>query len=576
MMAAMRLRSVLRWAGLAALCLWAGDGSRAQGLTPQPENCTVEGTVVRATDGQPLRRARVQLIRVQEQRPGPPPGMPQVQAPRPPGRSPVALTDSQGRFTLTDVQPGRYRMYVERGGYVRAEYGQRYPNRPGTQLTLDRGQKVRELLFRMTPAAVISGRVTDEEGEPVPNAGVQALRQVYQRGQRTFANSASVSTDDRGEFRLFGLAPGKYYLSVSPSGQLLQLQAPMTRETGSPGEIYAVSFYPGATDPARAAPIQVAAGEELSQMNLTLTPQRAVRVRGKILTPPGWEPDAKGRGGLQAMLLRRGTGGGRGLNMQGDVEQDQMQFEFRNVTAGSYYLMVNASQERRWLNHVEPLEVGSTDVEGVTVAMRPPSEVSGKVRLEGATDVKLEGVRVMFLPELEMQGNPGGRVNAEGTFTAQNLSPDTFRVSVQGLPSEFYLKSVRVGAEEFVETGVPIPGKAGGQLEIVLSAASARVEGQVLDGDSLPVAGAYVALAPTAPKRRANWYYYKSTTTDAAGKFSIAGIAPGEYKLFSWDDVDSGAWQDPEFLALYEDRGMSVQLSENSIRAVELKLLPPR
>jgi hypothetical protein len=358
---------------------------------------------------------------------------------------------------------------------------------------------------------------------------------------------------------------------------MTQLQLPVVRENPA-AETYAVAFFPGTADPLRAAAIQVAAGEELSQMNLTLAPQRVVRVRGKILPPSGWEITGQRGGGMQAMLMRRGiVSGGRGFQLQGDVDLDQMQFEFRNVTAGSYMLMIHAAVERRQLTHQEPLEVSSTDIDGVTVAMRAPSEVSGKVRVEGTSEQpKLTAMRVSFSPETETGfGEAGARWNLDGSFTA-SLAPETYRVSMQGMPPEFYLKSVRVGGEEFVETGLPIPAKAGGQLDLVLSAAGARVEGQVLDSDSLPVSGAYVALVPTGARRRAHSSFFRSVTTDAAGRFAISGIPPGDYKLFSWDDVEPGAWQDPEFLAPYEDRGTSVQLSESAIRSVELKLLPPR
>ncbi len=81
-----------------------------------------------------------------------------------------------------------------------------------------------------------------------------------------------------------------------------------------------------------------------------------------------------------------------------------------------------------------------------------------------------------------------------------------------------------------------------------------------------------VVLVPMG-KRRENPYFYRTTLTDALGKFSLQGVPPGEYRIFAWDDVDSGAWQDPEFLAVYEERGTRVTVVEGAILATDVKLI---
>src|SRR6266849_6318615 len=133
-----------------------------QGAVRLPEKCKVEGLVVKAATGEPLSKARVVLGKAE-------------------GREQpyVTVTEAGGRFTLKDIEPGRYRLWVERDGYVRQEYGQRSSSRPGSILSLERGQQLRDITLRMLPSAVIAGRVSDEDGEPLPHVSVQALRQTY-------------------------------------------------------------------------------------------------------------------------------------------------------------------------------------------------------------------------------------------------------------------------------------------------------------------------------------------------------------------------------------------------------------
>src|SRR5262249_23433055 len=127
-------------------------------------------------------------------------------------------TGADGRFALKNVPAGRYKLSVTRNGYVTAEYGQKKPSDPGTAFTLNAGEERKDLPFRLIPAAVITGRVFDEDGEPVQSATIMASREVYHEGRRTLATKGWAQTNDLGEFRLYGLAPGKYYVSATEPG----------------------------------------------------------------------------------------------------------------------------------------------------------------------------------------------------------------------------------------------------------------------------------------------------------------------------------------------------------------------
>jgi len=169
----------------------AQSDTRQHAVKPE-EMCTIEGVVVKATTGDPLKKAVLTLTKVEEH-----------------GQPKSAASDASGRFQLKNVEPGRYHLYASRNGYARREYGQRATHGSGTILTLTAGQHLKDISFRLTPAGVIAGHVYDEDGEPIAEAEVQALRFEYEKGQRKLRTSGETQTNDLGDYRLYGLEPGQ-------------------------------------------------------------------------------------------------------------------------------------------------------------------------------------------------------------------------------------------------------------------------------------------------------------------------------------------------------------------------------
>jgi hypothetical protein len=186
-------------------------------------------------------------------------------------------------------------------------------------------------------------------------------------------------------------------------------------------------------------------------------------------------------------------------------------------------------------------------------------------------------VRVGLTPRDEsvfFSGGGDGRVAADGTFLLRSVPEGSFSVQVFNLPANFYLKEVRLGGEDVLESGLELAvGKAGARLELVVSAAGAQVDGMVVNEDSLPVSGATVVAVPEG-KRRSLRLFYKTVSTDQYGRFSIKGLTPGEYKIFAWEEIEPGEYLDTEFLKPYEERGARVQLAEAAVQTLELKVIP--
>jgi hypothetical protein len=532
-----------------------GGPAAPAALKPE-EMCTLEGTVLKATDGMPLRRARI-LLRPAEGRPVPV----------------YTSTNAEGRFTLAGVAPGRYRLYVERNGFVRQEYGQRATSRPGVPLSLAAGQKVRDLLFRLVPAGVVTGRVYDEEGEPAANVRIQVMRNSYVNGRKQLRPVGGASTNDLGEYRIFGLAPGRYYLSAVAGDDRVVVEGISMQLEESAEMRYAPVYYPGTSDPARAASITINAGDELSRMDFTLSLQRTVRIRGRVINTVSSDP----RLPVQLVLSPRDVGLRGFANDAARTRfEEGGRFEIQGATPGSYVLIAHFMHENRPYIGREFVEVGGSDVEGVTLVIQPGVDVEGRLRLEGNSAARLDRLRVNLQPRDDLTlGGTGARINADGTFVMRGVNPGDFFLSVSGAPPDHYLKSVRLGGAEIIDAGfAAAPGKPA-SLEVIVSANAGAVEGQVLTDENLPAVGAMVVLVPEK-KLRSHAQWYRTATTDQLGRFLLQGIRPGEYKLFAWDDVEFSAWLDPEFLAAYEEKGVKVSVAESARTAADLKLLAPR
>jgi hypothetical protein len=238
--------------------------------------------------------------------------------------------------------------------------------------------------------------------------------------------------------------------------------------------------------------------------------------------------------------------------------------------------------------------MGVNDVEGIELRLSPAVSLNGQLRIEGSTDAKppqvrvnLEGragrsfssatVRVMSLGSAgansALNGSPvvtQSGMGDDGAFTITNIDPDLYRVTVT-VPSGLYLKSARYGNTDALEAGVDLTG-GGGDLVVVVSANGGQVDGNVQDANSKPAASAQVTLVALDSRHASD--YFKSATTDASGHFTIAGIAPGSYKLQAWDEVDLNvARYDPDFVKSPESQGETIRIAEGGRTTATLKLI---
>ena len=448
-----------------------------------------------------------------------------------------------------------------------AEYGQRKPNDPGAILTLRSGQVVKDLLFRLIPAAVISGRIMDEDAEPLPGVNVSALREVYDQGKRELGTRAVAETNDLGEYRLYGLAPGRYFVSVVYPQWSRLGESDESEEGEASTQGYAKMYYPGTPEAAQASTIVVKQGEEIPSVEMLLRQVLVHRIRGHVYNQITHKPGVGTN--LILRLKTRGNEWDVG-QQQTNVQKQDGTFEIPAVVPGSYVLTGYWFDEGKIYSTTTPLDVGNADIEGLSVTIAPGVAISGQIIWEGKASLEKDELSV--IPELEDSSVfflSGTRVSPANFFTLKDLGDGTYCVRVTGESKDCYIKEIRYGPSDAQDDGFTVARSAPANLEITISSRGARIQGTASDSDGLPAAGVWVVLVPSAP-HRLHHRLYKSQSTDQYGRFDLRGIAPGDYKLFTWDEVEEGAWEDADFLKPFEEKGEKVSVQEGDSKSVNL------
>jgi len=275
------------------------------------------------------------------------------------------------------------------------------------------------------------------------------------------------------------------------------------------------------------------------------------------------------------LWLHARESGARGpvFRKQTVVEDAQGAFEFRGVTPGPYILWANWLEEGEVYRARQTLDVGDADVDGISLVVAPGIDLKGRVRTEDNRQLNFTDLRVVLEPRDDPEmGSASVSIKPDGTFVLKNVACDVCDVTVAGAPEGFYLKAARLGSDNVLEAGLSLArGRQPNALELALSSAGGQIDGVVVS-EQQGFDSALVALVPE-PRHRGKTRLYKTTTTDQYGHFTLRGIAPGDYKLFAWENIEAGAYQDADFLQLYEERGETLRVVEAGRHTARLKLI---
>lgn len=533
------------------LSLLAQSGAPADAKT----SASIAGIVVKDPGNQPLKKAAVQVVPDEEG-----------------GSTYTAVSDPEGHFEINSLQPGRYRIFVERTGFIEVDKDGR--RLPGTALSLAAGQSIKDLQLHMLPAAIVTGRVVDEDGDPMANVEVSILHYGYSSGHRELEQQRSERTNDVGEFRIGGLLSGRYFVSASPPPDFSSAP-PAKEKSENPDKTdmgYVTTYYPGTTDRSQATPLELHPGDEIP-IDFTLVPTRTFRVRGSVVGTRG-AGDATGR--AVVMLHPKEF---NQIFSAAEVDKDG-NFEIRGVAPGSYTVTVMRSTgETAQLSH-QDLDIVGSDVNNLRLVPVQGSQIHGQLQIENSRRLDLSQLAVLLRPKNGNDsgvviGSEQGRVKPDGSFELQNVSPGTYTVMVAGGSQSLrdsFLKRVIAGGRDVTDSGLVVPGGAAFSMNVIVSPSGAAVLGTVLDDKNQPVGNATVVAVPD-PAHQGQLDRYQQSMTDQQGHFTLHGLNPGSYTLFAWEHVEDGAYYDPDFLKDYEPHGETVHLAEGARQTVLLKAL---
>jgi hypothetical protein len=559
----------------------ATPGTPARDTPAQPQRTTqpaptgkISGRVLTADNGRPVSRARVMLSASQFQ-----------------GRS--ALTDNAGSFELTELPEGRFTLTVSKTGFITLTYGQRRPLQAGTPIQLATGQEIKGVEFRLPRGSAISGRVLDENGEAMPGTQVSVMAYRFSQGARQLVPAGNAQTDDRGEYRVWGLNPGDYYVSASPQtfnggpggpgGPGRGGRGGPASPSDSPPIAYAPTYYPGVPSVDQARAITIGLSADVTEISFNVLLVQTSHISGRVMNPDG---SAATSGMVNLFRDAQTGGGGRGGPFGGSFGsriQAGGQFVINNVPPGRYSLRARGQVNKAQMFASMPLSVTGGDMSDLFVALAPAASIAGSITLQNthttpAADVTQFGVSISSTdPGPGGSGGPGQSGNARadrtGNFTLDGIEPGPRLVRAQ-TPRGWALKSVIADGRESIDTPIEFrPGQKLTGVTLVFTDRISEVDGTVTDAQGSPVTE-YTVLA--FPDDGALWRpqsrQIMTTRPDQNGKYQLRGLPAGRYYLAVIDPAEQGEWYDPAFLEQHRPGAQSLTLSDGDVRTQDFKI----
>jgi hypothetical protein len=503
----------------------------------------IGGTVVNSVSGQPLAQARVFVSRAQER-----------QEPE------VVITGADGRFQFDDLPAGKYALGAGKPGFVMQGFEQH--DDYSTAIVVGPGFSAEDLVFRVPPAAVISGQIVDEQSEPMRQAQVMLFRTRIEDGIQKMRNVGQTDSDDRGQYRFGSLHPGVYYVVVSarpwyaqytPSLRNYHNDTDQAQSAVPPDSTYPITYYPGASDPTQASPLKVAAGDHVSA-DFALAPVRSLHLRIRT-------PKLNGSQGYNVLITPEAFQG-VDLRMPISVETTMTrpgEVEITGVAPGQYRLQM-VFPAKATSTYSQELDLQSdTEIDASTNSQS--ASISGIVKMQDGSRMPVQAA--ILLRNTSSGDTAFARILPDGQFEFdrnQALPPGTYDVAIG--TQNVFLRSLSASGTEVVGRTIQVRGSNPIRLAIVAGTGVAQITGTAISqDDNKPVAAAMVLLAPDDPAH--NTVLIRRDQSDSDGTFTLASVVPGHYTLLAIRNGWDLEWMNPAVLKRYIPGGEPINVQTN-------------
>jgi Carboxypeptidase regulatory-like domain len=543
----------------------------------------IDGIVIKEPGSEPVKKVLIELIAENQNA----------------GGDYTAVTAADGSFHIEGILPGRYHLFAERTGLLEKEKSG--DDTVGRVLALTAGQELKDVQIPLQASAVVRGRVTDEDGDPLANAQVNVMRRTFSTGHGRWEQAGSERTNDLGEYRVANLPAGNYYVCVNPPPDFRSLIEMAGKSSADSANSFAAdkpappsyqpTYYPGTTDRSQASPIPLHAGDDFP-MNFSLTPEPSLSIRGAVVNLPP-------RSSATIMLQSHDFN----LVLSGAEMHKDGSFVIHDVAPGTYTILAPVENSPVPMMARQSLQVVSS-VDGVRLAPQTGASIRGRLHLESPNLQSANSARPdlsqFFLTLHPSDGDEDAlsmflagagfntltRVAADGSFEWKNVPPGNYyvqfagdaRVNATGAAAAgdsqtgWFLKSVLTEGRDTADSGINVSGGMI-SLDLLASANGAVVEGVVTDHKGATVSNAVVVAVPE-PRLRGRVDRYRKTVSDQTGRFVLRGIPPGDYTLFAWESVEADAYYDPEFLRSQQGQETALHLAEGDRKAMQLEAIP--
>jgi hypothetical protein len=518
----------------------------------------------------------------------------------------TTITDSDGRFEITELAADRFNVQVTREGFLSSALGASRPGQPGRPVVVEQGARVTGLTLRMFRGSAISGTVRDARGRPAQNVWVSASRITFSSRGEPQLNSTDALTDDRGQYRVWGLRPGTYIVGVVPpedssaEGFRQQSAAEAEAIVGGASRVgeasavvptskgvvhYAPVFYPATTDISAAARLELSLEEEREGIDLSIALVPTAEVSGSV--------DYRGqvKPVRQTVLLQpRGDNaqlGSRGMTRERQVALDEKgQFSFRNVRPGNYRVLARSSDieggggvNSQISYALADIRVDGADLQ-LTLQMRPAITVRGRSVFEGAgkPPETLTGLTVILVPPgtANLGAGQSGATREDGTFSLTGVIPGSYTVLFLDRGAKYgdWVRArATLNGQDADDGPATVSANESNELVLTYTDRPARLRGEVTAPPGQDASDYFIVVLPAD---RSLWQpgsrRIRQLRAAQDGSYDVPYLRPGEYLIAALTDLDPEDLYKRSFLETLAGSAAKVSLAEGQTLVQNLKI----